>query len=185
MSGRDRVACSAASPGRCTAGLHTRRALRTQAPGQPHACHAPGSDTPLPGVQWQCCPTCQALTALPTFSHREPVSLTQSCVSALISYAMIVHNCLDRHLICRNPGKSHLRHAIPSADRGPALLESPSIFNFTADRLMNGVRSPQTRQTGQPRARGQNPPASAKRDAGIPRVEPGVLESSPALGRGR
>uniref|UniRef100_A0A671G074 La ribonucleoprotein 4B n=2 Tax=Rhinolophus ferrumequinum TaxID=59479 RepID=A0A671G074_RHIFE len=85
----------------------------------------------------------------------------------------------------RNPGKSHLRHTIPSADRGPGLLESPSIFNFTADRLMNGVRSPQTRQTGQPRARGQNPPASAKRDAGAPRVEPGGLESSPGLGRGR
>ncbi|XP_057586456.1 la-related protein 4B isoform X5 [Hippopotamus amphibius kiboko] len=85
----------------------------------------------------------------------------------------------------RNPGKSHLRHAIPSAERGPGLLESPSIFNFTADRLMNGVRSPQTRQTGQPRARLQNLPAYAKRDAGPGRVEQSSLESSPGLGRGR
>uniref|UniRef100_A0A5F9CJE5 LARP4/4B RNA recognition motif domain-containing protein n=1 Tax=Oryctolagus cuniculus TaxID=9986 RepID=A0A5F9CJE5_RABIT len=85
----------------------------------------------------------------------------------------------------RNPTKSHLRHAIPSADRGPGLLESPSIFNFTADRLINGVRSPQTRQTGQTRTRIQNPSAYAKREIGTGRVEPGSLESSPGLGRGR
>ncbi|XP_023557108.1 la-related protein 4B [Octodon degus] len=85
----------------------------------------------------------------------------------------------------RNPSKSHLRHAIPSAERGPGLLESPSIFNFTADRLINGVRSPQTRQTGQSRTRIQNPSAYAKRDIGTGRVEPSSLESSPGLGRGR
>ncbi|XP_003786893.1 la-related protein 4B [Otolemur garnettii] len=85
----------------------------------------------------------------------------------------------------RNPSKSHLRHAIPSAERGPGLLESPSIFNFTADRLINGVRSPQTRQAGQARARVQNPSAYTKREAGTGRVEPSSLESSPGLGRGR
>ena len=85
----------------------------------------------------------------------------------------------------RNPSKSHLRHAIPSAERGPGLLESPSIFNFTADRLMNGVHSPQVRQTAQPRARLQNPPAFAKRDVGPGRVEQSSFESSPGLGRGR
>ncbi|XP_037366427.1 la-related protein 4B isoform X1 [Talpa occidentalis] len=85
----------------------------------------------------------------------------------------------------RNPSKSHLRHAIPSTERGPGLLESPSIFNFTADRLINGVRSPQTRQTGQTRTRIQNPPTYAKRDVGPGRVEPTSLESSPGLGRGR
>ncbi|XP_059518874.1 la-related protein 4B isoform X3 [Myotis daubentonii] len=84
-----------------------------------------------------------------------------------------------------NPSKSHLRHAIPSAERGHGLLESPSIFNFTADRLINGVRSPQARQTGQPRTRIQNPPAYAKRDTGTGRVEQSSLESSPGLGRGR
>ncbi|XP_014311043.1 la-related protein 4B isoform X3 [Myotis lucifugus] len=84
-----------------------------------------------------------------------------------------------------NPSKSHLRHAIPSAERGSGLLESPSIFNFTADRLINGVRSPQARQTGQPRTRIQNPPAYAKRDTGTGRVEQSSLESSPGLGRGR
>ncbi|XP_039726898.1 la-related protein 4B isoform X2 [Pteropus medius] len=85
----------------------------------------------------------------------------------------------------RNPSKSHLRHAIPSAERGPGLLDSPSIFNFTADRLINGVRSPQARQTGQPRTRAQNPPAFAKRDAGPGRAELSSLEPSPGLGRGR
>ncbi|KAM4814658.1 la-related protein 4B isoform X2 [Urocitellus parryii] len=85
----------------------------------------------------------------------------------------------------RNPSKSHLRHAIPSAERGPGLLESPTIFNFTADRLINGVRSPQTRQTGQTRTRIQNPSAYAKREIGTGRVEPSSLESSPGLGRGR
>ncbi|XP_012520398.1 PREDICTED: la-related protein 4B isoform X1 [Propithecus coquereli] len=85
----------------------------------------------------------------------------------------------------RNPSKSHLRHTIPSAERGPGLLESPSIFNFTADRLINGVRSPQTRQAGQTRARVQNPSAYAKREVGTGRVEPSSLESSPGLGRGR
>ncbi|KAK2500095.1 hypothetical protein MC885_012669 [Smutsia gigantea] len=84
----------------------------------------------------------------------------------------------------QNPSKSHLRHAIPSAER-PGLLESPSIFNFTADRLINGVRSPQTRQTSQPRTRIQNPPTFAKREAGSGRVEQSSLESSPGLGRGR
>ncbi|XP_063132557.1 la-related protein 4B isoform X7 [Rattus norvegicus] len=85
----------------------------------------------------------------------------------------------------RNPSKSHLRHAIPSTERGPGLLESPSIFNFTADRLINGVRSPQTRQAGQTRTRIQNPSAYAKREIGTGRVEPSSLESSPGLGRGR
>ncbi|XP_074261240.1 la-related protein 4B isoform X3 [Saimiri boliviensis] len=85
----------------------------------------------------------------------------------------------------RNPSKSHLRHAIPSAERGPGLLESPSIFNFTADRLINGVRSPQTRQAGQTRTRIQNPSAYAKREAAPGRAEPSSLESSPGLGRGR
>ncbi|XP_069846683.1 la-related protein 4B isoform X2 [Dipodomys merriami] len=85
----------------------------------------------------------------------------------------------------RNPSKSHLRHTIPSAERGPGLLESPSIFNFTADRLINGVRSPQTRQAGQARTRIQNPSTYAKRDVGTGRVEPSSLESSPGLGRGR
>nr|XP_060515730.1 la-related protein 4B [Panthera onca] len=85
----------------------------------------------------------------------------------------------------RNPSKSHLRHAIPSAERGPGLLESPSIFNFTADRLINGVRSPQARPTGPPRTRIQNPPAYAKREVGSGRVEQSSAESPPGLGRGR
>ncbi|KAH0627577.1 hypothetical protein JD844_003475 [Phrynosoma platyrhinos] len=85
----------------------------------------------------------------------------------------------------RNPSKSHLRHTIPSADRGTGLLESPTIFNFSADRLINGVRSPQTRQPGQNRTRMQNTTSYTKREVGSGRVEPTTSDSSPSLGRGR
>ncbi|XP_077160816.1 la-related protein 4B isoform X2 [Paroedura picta] len=85
----------------------------------------------------------------------------------------------------RNPSKSHLRHTIPSADRGPGLLESPTIFNFSADRLINGVRSPQTRQPGQNRTRMQSTSSYTKREVGSGRVEPATSDSSPSLGRGR
>ncbi|XP_053322061.1 la-related protein 4B isoform X2 [Spea bombifrons] len=86
----------------------------------------------------------------------------------------------------RNPGKSHLRHTVPSTDRGPALLDGPTIFNFTTtDRLINGVRGPPTRQPGQTRARMQNTSPFVKRDVGTGRVEPTNIETSPGLGRGR
>ncbi|MEE6467199.1 hypothetical protein FKM82_007164 [Ascaphus truei] len=85
----------------------------------------------------------------------------------------------------RNPGKSHLRHTIPSTDRGQALLDGPTIFNFTTDRLINGVRGPPTRQPGQNRTRMQNTASFVKRDIGTGRVEPANLETSPGLGRGR
>ncbi|XP_036615342.1 la-related protein 4B isoform X1 [Trichosurus vulpecula] len=85
----------------------------------------------------------------------------------------------------RNPSKSHLRHTLPTADRRPGLLESPTIFNFSADHLINGVRSPQTRQPGQNRTRMQNTSTYAKRDIGIGRMEQNNLESSSVLGRGR
>ncbi|XP_025061553.1 la-related protein 4B isoform X2 [Alligator sinensis] len=86
----------------------------------------------------------------------------------------------------RNPSKSHIRHTIPSAERGPGLLDSPTIFNFSADRLINGVRSPQTRQLGQNRTRMQNAATSyTKRDIGTGRMEQTNIDSSPGLGRGR
>ncbi|KAJ6659339.1 hypothetical protein lerEdw1_019210 [Lerista edwardsae] len=85
----------------------------------------------------------------------------------------------------RNPSKSHLRHTIPSADRGPGLLESPTIFNFSADRLINGVRNPQARQPGQNRTRMQSTSSYTKRDVGSGRVEPTASDSSPSLARGR
>ncbi|XP_061205553.1 la-related protein 4B isoform X3 [Neopsephotus bourkii] len=86
----------------------------------------------------------------------------------------------------RNPSKSHIRHTIPSAERGPGLLGSPTIFDFSADRLINGVRSPQTRQPGQNRTRMQNATTSyTKREVGTGRVEQTSVDSSPGLGRGR
>ncbi|XP_053855957.1 la-related protein 4B isoform X3 [Vidua macroura] len=86
----------------------------------------------------------------------------------------------------RNPSKSHIRHTIPSAERGPGLLDSPTIFNFSADRLINGVRSPQTRQPGQSRTRVQSATTSyTKREVGTGRMEQTSVDSSPGLGRGR
>ncbi|XP_018409689.1 PREDICTED: la-related protein 4B [Nanorana parkeri] len=84
----------------------------------------------------------------------------------------------------RNPGKSHLRHTIPSTERAPALLDGPTIFNFTTDRLINGVRGPQARQPGQTRTRMPNT-TTFKRDVGTGRVEPPTIENSTGLGRGR
>ncbi|KFP83336.1 La-related protein 4B, partial [Acanthisitta chloris] len=86
----------------------------------------------------------------------------------------------------QNPSKSHIRHTIPSAERGPGLLDSPTIFNFSADRLINGVRSPQTRQPGQSRTRMQSATTSyTKREVGTGRMEQTSVDSSPGLGRGR
>nr|XP_033787451.1 la-related protein 4B isoform X3 [Geotrypetes seraphini] len=85
----------------------------------------------------------------------------------------------------RNPGKSHLRHTIPNTDRGPGLLESPTIFNFSTDRLINGVRGPQTRHPGQNRTRMQNTSSFVKRDIATGRMEQNNLELSSSLGRGR
>ncbi|KAI1242602.1 La-related protein 4B, partial [Lamprotornis superbus] len=85
-----------------------------------------------------------------------------------------------------DPSLSHIRHTIPSAERGPGLLDSPTIFNFSADRLINGVRSPQTRQPGQSRTRVQSATTSyTKREVGTGRMEQSSVDSSPGLGRGR
>ncbi|PIO28885.1 hypothetical protein AB205_0125860 [Aquarana catesbeiana] len=84
----------------------------------------------------------------------------------------------------QNPGKSHLRHTIPSTERAPALLDGPAIFNFTTDRLINGVRGPPARQPGQTRTRMPNT-TTFKRDVGTGRVEPPTIENSTGLGRGR
>ncbi|XP_040208609.1 la-related protein 4B [Rana temporaria] len=84
----------------------------------------------------------------------------------------------------RNPGKAHLRHTIPSTERAPALLDGPAIFNFTTDRLINGVRGPPARQPGQTRTRMPNT-TTFKRDVGTGRVEPPTIENSTGLGRGR
>uniref|UniRef100_A0A8C5RSV3 La ribonucleoprotein 4B n=1 Tax=Laticauda laticaudata TaxID=8630 RepID=A0A8C5RSV3_LATLA len=85
----------------------------------------------------------------------------------------------------RNPSKSYLRHTIPTVDRGTGLLESPTIFNLSADRLINGVRNPQTRHPGQNRTRMQSTTSYIKRDVGSGRVESTASDSSPSLGRGR
>lgn len=100
--------------------------------------------------------------------------------------SLLVRVCWNDFWIYRNPSKSHIRHTIPSAERGPGLLDSPTIFNFSADRLINGVRSPQTRQPGQSRTRVQSATSSyTKREVGTGRMEQTSLDSSPGLGRGR
>ncbi|XP_078519420.1 la-related protein 4B isoform X2 [Lissotriton helveticus] len=85
----------------------------------------------------------------------------------------------------RNPSKSHLRHTIPNAERARGLLDSPTIFNFSTERLINGVRGTQTRPQGQPRTRIQSSTTFIKKDLGACRMEPCSSETSHGLGRGR
>ncbi|XP_064410714.1 la-related protein 4B isoform X2 [Latimeria chalumnae] len=85
----------------------------------------------------------------------------------------------------RNHSKTHIRTAIPNTDRAPGLLDSPTIFNFSTDRLLNGIRTPPARPTGQNRTRLQNTLGYNKRDIGTGRIEQSSVESSPSMGRGR
>ncbi|XP_036378739.1 la-related protein 4B-like [Megalops cyprinoides] len=84
----------------------------------------------------------------------------------------------------RNHSKPHLRPTMPSADRSSGLLESPAIFNFP-DRVLNGVRGPQTRPPGQNRTRLPSAMTYPRRDGGTGRVEPSNADFSPSMGRGR
>ncbi|MGH0125585.1 UNVERIFIED_CONTAM: hypothetical protein FKN15_008149, partial [Acipenser sinensis] len=84
----------------------------------------------------------------------------------------------------RNHSKPHLRPTVPNVDRGPGLLDSPTIFHFPTDRLLNGVRSPPTRPVGQSRPRFQSS-MGYKRDIGTGRVEPSNADCSSSMGRGR
>eukprot|EP00062_Callorhinchus_milii_P015781 gi/632966377/ref/XP_007899383.1/ PREDICTED: la-related protein 4B isoform X1 [Callorhinchus milii] len=84
-----------------------------------------------------------------------------------------------------NHSKSHLRPTLPNTDRGPGLLESPAIFNFSADRLLNGVRSPQMRPAGPNRPRIHNNTGYNKRDLGTGRPEQINLDTSSSMGRGK
>ncbi|KAG7487383.1 hypothetical protein MATL_G00022780 [Megalops atlanticus] len=84
----------------------------------------------------------------------------------------------------RNHSKPHLRPTMPSVDRGSGLLESPAIFNFP-DRVLNGVRGPQTRPPGQNRTRLPSGMTYPRRDGGTGRVEPSNADFSPSMGRGR
>ncbi|KAM9322482.1 la-related protein 4B isoform 2-T2 [Pholidichthys leucotaenia] len=90
----------------------------------------------------------------------------------------------------RNHSKPHLRPTIPTADRGAALLDSPSLFpNFPSEPRLNGVRSsPPTRHPGsQPRTRLPSTTTFPRRDTvGTGRVtEPTTTDYSLGLGRGR
>uniref|UniRef100_A0A3P8XTR0 HTH La-type RNA-binding domain-containing protein n=1 Tax=Esox lucius TaxID=8010 RepID=A0A3P8XTR0_ESOLU len=83
--------------------------------------------------------------------------------------------------------KPHLRPSMPNADqRGTGLLDSPAIFNFPAERVLNGVPrgSPQTtRLPSQSRARLPTAMTYPRRDMGTGRVEP--VSTDYSLGRGR
>ncbi|KAJ8378181.1 hypothetical protein AAFF_G00245290 [Aldrovandia affinis] len=85
----------------------------------------------------------------------------------------------------RNHTKPHLRPSVPTSDRGSGLLDSPAIFNFPSERLLNGVRSPQARPPGQGRARLQGSMVYPRRDIGTGRVEPITADYSLSMGRGR
>ncbi|XP_055084281.1 la-related protein 4B [Periophthalmus magnuspinnatus] len=85
----------------------------------------------------------------------------------------------------RNPSKSHLRPAVPTADRSPGLLDSPGLFpSFPTERL-NGVRSsPPTRlPNAQSRSRPPSTTPFPRRDTvGTGRVSEPTTND---FGRGR
>uniref|UniRef100_A0A8C7L9N4 La ribonucleoprotein 4B n=1 Tax=Oncorhynchus kisutch TaxID=8019 RepID=A0A8C7L9N4_ONCKI len=94
-----------------------------------------------------------------------------------------------RHYSPRN-SKPHLRPTIPIMDqRGTGLLDSPTIFNFPTERILNGVPrgSPQmTRLPSQNRTR--LPPSTMtypRRDISTGRLEPVSTDYSLGMGRGR
>ncbi|KAG5850380.1 hypothetical protein ANANG_G00081770 [Anguilla anguilla] len=85
----------------------------------------------------------------------------------------------------RNHSKTPLQPTLPNVDRSSGLLESPAIFNFP-ERVLNGVRGPQTRPPGQSRTRLPNTMAYTRRDSGTTgRLEPINADFSPTMGRGR
>uniref|UniRef100_A0A8C7UEL9 La ribonucleoprotein 4B n=1 Tax=Oncorhynchus mykiss TaxID=8022 RepID=A0A8C7UEL9_ONCMY len=99
-----------------------------------------------------------------------------------------------RHYSPRNRNhthsKPHLRPTIPIMDqRGTGLLDSPTIFNFPTERILNGVPrgSPQmTRLPSQNRTR--LPPSTMtypRRDISTGRLEPVSTDYSLGMGRGR
>uniref|UniRef100_A0A4W5QJB9 La ribonucleoprotein 4B n=1 Tax=Hucho hucho TaxID=62062 RepID=A0A4W5QJB9_9TELE len=93
-----------------------------------------------------------------------------------------------RHYSPRN-SKPHLRPTIPNMDqRSTGLLDSPTIFNFPTERILNGVPrgSPQmTRLPSQNRTR--LPPSTMtypRRDISTGRVEPVSTDYSLGMSRG-
>ncbi|XP_041486578.1 la-related protein 4B isoform X2 [Microtus oregoni] len=99
------------------------------------------------------------------------------------------HSYLDPPLVTPFPSTGFI-NGFTSPTFKPAASPLTSLRQYpprsrNPNRLINGVRSPQTRQAGQTRTRIQNPSAYAKREIGTGRVEPSSLESSPGLGRGR
>nr|XP_046216017.1 la-related protein 4B-like isoform X2 [Oncorhynchus gorbuscha] len=99
-----------------------------------------------------------------------------------------------RHYSPRNRNhthsKPHLRPTMPIMDqRGTGLLDSPTIFNFPTERILNGVPrgSPQmTRLPSQNRTR--LPPSTMtypRRDISTGRLEPVSTDYSLGMGRGR
>ncbi|KAI1901382.1 hypothetical protein AGOR_G00033820 [Albula goreensis] len=85
----------------------------------------------------------------------------------------------------RNHTKPHIRPTLASADRTSGLLDSPAIFNFPGERILNGVRSPQARPPPQNRTRLQSSVVYPRRDIGTGRVEPITADYSLGMGRGR
>ncbi|KAL4624675.1 la-related protein 4B [Arapaima gigas] len=84
----------------------------------------------------------------------------------------------------RNHTKPHSRPLLGGMDRCTGLLDSPAIFTFPGERMLNGVRGPQTRPPIQSRARLQTGPGYPRRDVGTGRVEPVTVDYSLGVGLG-
>ncbi|KAG7317454.1 hypothetical protein KOW79_018489 [Hemibagrus wyckioides] len=85
----------------------------------------------------------------------------------------------------RNQNKSHTRPSAPAAERGTALLENPSSFTNSTERIPNGTRTPHTHQLGS-RPRLSSAPSYPRREqVGSGRMEMNGADYSPVMGRGR
>ncbi|KAK3515783.1 hypothetical protein QTP70_031883 [Hemibagrus guttatus] len=85
----------------------------------------------------------------------------------------------------RNQNKSHTRPSAPAAERGAALLENPSSFTNSTERIPNGTRTPHTHQLGS-RPRLSSAPSYPRREqVGSGRMEMNGADYSPVMGRGR
>ncbi|XP_029109631.1 la-related protein 4B [Scleropages formosus] len=84
----------------------------------------------------------------------------------------------------RNHTKPHSRPLLGTMDRCTGLLDSPAIFSFPGERVLNGVRGPQARPPLQSRARLQAGLGYPRRDVGTGRVEPATTDYSMGVGLG-
>ncbi|XP_023660635.1 la-related protein 4B isoform X2 [Paramormyrops kingsleyae] len=82
----------------------------------------------------------------------------------------------------RAHSKPHSRPTLGGMDRGTGLLDSPAVFGFPGDHVLNGARAPSARSPIQSRTRLQPGFGYPRRGIGTGRVEPVTADYSLGLG---